>query len=153
MLKTLQFFTKNIWRLEVSIPHRYAENTADCHNNPYQFVVSIPHRYAENGSFLPGKTYISMFQSLIGMLKTVTASTNSAIHGKFQSLIGMLKTLHQENHQMSHCRFQSLIGMLKTSQFYYHLHHQRQVSIPHRYAENVSARLVLTKGDTGFNPS
>ena len=54
----------------VSIPHRYAENDAIHPWGLQCAVVSIPHRYAENRSKGPHPTCRSVFQSLIGMLKT-----------------------------------------------------------------------------------
>ena len=78
-------------------------------------AVSIPHRYAENEEERIREDMRAMFQSLIGMLKTV----NKGPHGEcgpfmFQSLIGMLKTRADWRPVETMGMFQSLIGMLKT---------------------------------------
>ena len=78
--------------------------------------VSIPHRYAENSDQF----------GFIG------------IQLPFQSLIGMLKTCYIRANQFQVAMFQSLIGMLKTRNAVALFDETWVVSIPHRYAENVS---------------
>ena len=57
-------------------------------------MVSIPHRYAENPiPFLELLDDLGMFQSLIGMLKTLENICKLLARSQFQSLIGMLKTI------------------------------------------------------------
>ncbi len=59
-------------------------------------------------------TIFGEFQSLIGMLKTVTVKSGGHYEFLFQSLIGMLKTLIGPLFDYPAKLFQSLIGMLKT---------------------------------------
>ena len=79
--------------------------------------VSIPHRYAENFNVFRQAGKIWVFQSLIGMLKTVAPVTRKTSGLRFQSLIGMLKTESDVIEIDGAKLFQSLIGMLKTPAF------------------------------------
>ena len=57
-------------------------------------IVSIPHRYAENLGYYEHIPIEDMvFQSLIGMLKTIKDDATYIQPAEFQSLIGMLKTV------------------------------------------------------------
>ena len=56
--------------------------------------VSIPHRYAENPNSGVLDDNQDEFQSLIGMLKTKEEKSEKDSKEEFQSLIGMLKTRH-----------------------------------------------------------
>ena len=81
--------------------------------------VSIPHRYAKNN----GRDF------------------NSGVHKKFQFLIGTLKTPLQFSLEVLKEVFQFLIGTLKTERTVEESRNPGRVSIPHRYAKNVSDRI------------
>ena len=93
MLKTFFAVPHPLPAKNVSIPHRYAENLIPVIRICLIFYVSIPHRYAENiSNNRPSCSNQTMFQSLIGMLKTGRRAVKEIQAEMFQSLIGMLKT-------------------------------------------------------------
>jgi len=113
-LKTIQAHSFHRIELDVSIPHRYAENqscirgmasdtgfqfligtlkTRICHTCIFAAKsVSIPHRYAENEDGQDVNLVKKEFQFLIGTLKTLHLLKILDFPLRFQFLIGTLKT-------------------------------------------------------------
>ncbi len=78
-------------------------------------MVSIPHRYAKNQGFRIGKhLIITLFQFLIGTLKTGLGVFCFFPTVLFQFLIGTLKTMKVLFNTFFNRWFQFLIGTLKT---------------------------------------
>ena len=101
--------------VNVSIPHRYAENFPHLLPNFNKPVVSIPHRYAENQLLPP---------------PALPHDGVSIPHRYAENP----KRLY--NQWFDKKGFQSLIGMLKTGPAIRAANPPDDVSIPHRYAEN-----------------
>ena len=104
---------------DVSIPHRYDQNAGGHGAGGAGAVVSIPHRYDQNEiDRLKSGGWISVFQFLIGTIKTA------------RSIVSIL---------LKFTMFQFLIGTIKTMGVMPYNYYTFQVSIPHRYDQNVGS--------------
>jgi len=96
----------------------------------------------------------SLFQSLIGRLKTCIENGKATRIVRFQSLIGRLKTGDMPLHGAREEMFQSLIGRLKTFRFV----HQSYINILQKF-QSLIGRLKtgvsspVRSAVSGFNPS
>ena len=92
-LKTFGYSAYTYRSYRVSIPDRYAKNPRLLPHGLPPTHVSIPDRYAKNKSALVRLfTVMSMFQFLIGTLKTPICRVKPNFRNRFQFLIGTLKT-------------------------------------------------------------
>ena len=80
--------------------------------------------------------FTSLFQFLIGTIKTENVTGSSVTFVTFQFLIGTIKTFLSSNFFTSLSTFQFLIGTIKTPAYYMFFPCILLVSIPYRYYKN-----------------
>ena len=95
----------------------------------------------------------TVFQFLIGTLKTGIVTREAGIGREFQFLIGTLKTAVDCFNYYTFDPFQFLIGTLKTPFILVPYHLQTAVSIPHRYAKNLCLLFSVLGLLSSFNSS
>ena len=101
---------------------------------PIRHFVSIPYRYPKiSASYINFSLSTSLFQFLIGILKSILALLKGATLLLFQFLIGILKSLTLKNQVSTLQGFQFLIGILKSMVILTVKISIEYVSIPYRY--------------------
>jgi len=137
----------------VSSPYRYSANRSSNGSSNTPTRVSSPYRYSANWTRLNGSASpFTVFQALIGILRTERRPRFSPSPNLFQALIGILRTCSKSGWGEAHVRVSSPYRYSANRQNSCEITLMRQVSSPYRYSANLVFKLTATRLNAGFKP-